>query len=196
MRTTQRCERAPNRPQPFPHPPPLTGGPPPVRQHAQLLSDGEVASPSEQDESTAAEQTHARSRPNDPLTYHTVKLLQRPRPVAAGTDRPSRGCEPRARVKRPQPQRVAALSPMRSRNARRRESGSDSADCGSRTLEIGRRRQRVAAGCRLAPDERFLGERSCRRAPRPDATGPVGPDAWNHAIASAQFSSRSRSLKP
>jgi hypothetical protein len=29
MRTTQRCERAPNRPQPFPHPPPLTGGPPP-----------------------------------------------------------------------------------------------------------------------------------------------------------------------
>ncbi len=54
----------------------------PVREHAQLLSDGEAASPSEQDESTAAEQTHARSRPNDPLTDHTVNLLQRPRPPA------------------------------------------------------------------------------------------------------------------
>ena len=43
----------------------------------------------------------------------------------------------------------------------------------------------TASDGRIAPssDERFLGERACRRAPRPDAKGPVRPDAWNHAIA-------------
>jgi hypothetical protein len=40
--------------------------------------------------------------------------------------------------------------------------------------ELGEGDERVAAGCRLAPDERFLGERSCRRARRPDAKRPVG----------------------
>jgi hypothetical protein len=60
---------------------------------------------------------------------------------------------------------------------------------------MSRRRQRVAAGCRLAPNERFLGERSCRRGPRPDAKGPVGPDAWNHAVASAPPPLCSSSIK-